>query len=986
MPNFRSSLLPVFIFSHLFSQAPRAQDRSPEASLARVRAGDGLEARLVAAEPLIRQPVSISFDTLGRMWVLEYLQYPNPAGLKPVAQDQFLRTKWDQFPPPPPRGPKGADKLTILSDPDGNGRYRSASTFVDGLNLATGFALGHGGVFVLQAPYLLYYPDRDRNDRPDAPPEVLLSGFGMEDSHAHANSLQWGPDGWLYGAQGSTVTARIRGIEFQQGIWRYHPVTRLFELFSEGGGNTWGLDFDKDGEIISGTNFGDVACLHQRQGAYHVKGFAKHGPLHNPHTYGYFDHIPYKGFQGGHVTCGGIVYQGGGLGPKRENQYIAGNLLSSVVNWHALERQGSSFKATHGGMALNPRDPWFRPIDLLVGPDAGIYVVDWYDKRATHLDPIDNWDKTNGRVYRLHVPGVPAAKWTDLALLTDEKLVELLKHPNIWQRREARRLLTERKASGQVANLKSMARGDQPQAALEAFWALNGVGALDRESILEFLRSPHDPVRMWAIRLACDSGQADPLVVAAIAALLEKETSPMVRAQGACSARRLPPDDCLQILARLTGHSEDLEDPQIPLLLWWALEECASKDPAKAGQWACLPGQWSRPIFTRHLAERLARRLAAENNPSDNAALARLWMATAFSERPVLTTGIAKALAGTSHHRISTDLATLVADLENRPESDSQSFELAARLGSPKARTRAQAICLDKQAPVSRRIQLLGLLCQTNPTWARDSLLALAGDGSQPVALRRAATENLASQPEALWASRLQEMFPALPPEVAGPARRLLLSRAKPARTYLEALDLNPKMGPAPTREESQALVELNDPVITAWVEKKYGKLGTVSGEKQARISYIDLVVGRQPPGNPKRGKELFVKQQCANCHTLFGEGTKLGPDLTTADRGSRRALITHIVEPSGAIRPEFQAHVVETTDGKFITGLLVESAPDTITLADVKNFRTTLKRSDVETMQPANISLMPEKLLDGLSDEQLADFFAYLMAPRKPD
>ena len=118
----------------------------------------------------------------------------------------------------------------------------------------------------------------------------------------------------------------------------------------------------------------------------------------------------------------------------------------------------------------------------------------------------------------------------------------------------------------------------------------------------------------------------------------------------------------------------------------------------------------------------------------------------------------------------------------------------------------------------------------------------------------------------------------------------------------------------------------------------------------------------------------------------MFGEGTKLGPDLTTADRGSRRALITHIVEPSGAIRPEFQAHVVETTDGKFITGLLVESTPDTITLADMKNFRTTLKRSDVETMQPANISLMPEKLLDGLSDEQLADFFAYLMAPRKPD
>ncbi|MFM8934009.1 MAG: c-type cytochrome, partial [Gemmataceae bacterium] len=325
-------------------------------------------------------------------------------------------------------------------------------------------------------------------------------------------------------------------------------------------------------------------------------------------------------------------------------------------------------------------------------------------------------------------------------------------------------------------------------------------------------------------------------------------------------------------------------------------------------------------------------------------------------------------------------------DLEGRPDSDTQALELAARLGSRKARAKAQGTCLDQQVPTSRRVHLLGLLCHTSPTWARKTLLDLVVEGTQPVALRRAAVENLATQPEVLWAGRLQATVPALPPEVAGPARRLLLSRANTARVYLDSLDRNPKLGPVPTREEAQALVELKDPSITAWVEKKYGKIGTVSGEKQARISYIDLVVGRLPPGNPKRGKDLFVKQQCANCHTLFGEGTKLGPDLTTADRGSRRALITHIVEPSGAIRPEFQSHVVETTDGKFITGLMVESPPDTITLADVKNFRTTLKRSDVENIQPANISLMPEKLLDGLTDEQLADFFAYLMAPRKPD
>ena len=974
-----------FFLTLFLASVLRAQERSPEASLARARPGDGLEVRLVAAEPLIRQPVSISFDPSGRMWVLEYLQYPNPAGLKRVAQDQFLRTKWDQVPPPPPRGPRGADKLTILSNPNGKGRYQSAKTFVDGLNLATGFALGQGGVFILQAPYLLFYPDKDNDDRPDAPPEVLLSGFGMEDSHAHANSLQWGPDGWLYGAQGSTVTARIRGIEFQQGIWRYHPVTKQFELFSEGGGNTWGLDFDKDGEIISGTNFGDVACLHQRQGAYHIKGFAKHGPLHNPHTYGYFDHIPYKGFQGGHVTCGGIVYQGGALGEKRENQYIAGNLLSSVVNWHELSPNGSSFTATHGGMALNPRDTWFRPIDLLVGPDAGVYVVDWYDKRATHLDPLDNWDKTNGRVYRLHAPGFQTIQPFDLSKESNTELVLRLSHPNVWMRREARRLLGERKASHQSATLRKMVREGLPQTALEALWALHGTGGLDEAFSLECLVSRHPSVRMWAMRLACDDHTISREMLGRLTTLLKSDPSAMVRAQAACSAKRLPPVDNLAILGSLISHDEDLDDPQIPLLLWWALEESAGKDPLQTAEWASQPAIWNQSIFTRHLAERLARRLIADNIPAENQALAVLWKSAPASGRSLLATGIAKGLAGTAHHRTPPELATVVDDLMQAPRANPQFLEISARLGSAVAKNKAQADCSSQQTPAARRIQLLGLLAQTSPAWTRENLLPLVLNQMEPVAVRRAATELLAGLPESDWAPKLLENLATLPPEITGPGRRLLLSRASTARAFLSKLDALPQTGAAPSREEAQALMELKDPQVTAWVEKKYGKLASVSGEKQARISYIDLMVGRLPPGDPKRGKELFTKQQCASCHTLFGEGIKLGPDLTTADRGSRRALITHIVEPSGAIRPEFQAQVVETTDGKFFTGLIVENTPDSITLADVKNFRTKIPRSQVESITPANNSLMPEKLLDGLTDEQLADFFAYLMATKKP-
>src|SRR6516225_3930264 len=326
-----------------------SQGFSPDDAVKRMKVADGLQVSLVACEPMIRQPVTMSFDDQGRIWAIQYLQYPNPAGLKAVKVDEFLRTKYDKLPEPPPRGPKGEDRITILSDPDEHGRYRKAKDFVGGLNLASGMCLGHGGVVVAQSPYLLFYPDRNADDVPDGDPEVLLTGFGMEDAHAFPNSLQWGPDGWLYGAQGSTVSANIRGIEFQQGIWRYHPLTREFELFAEGGGNTWGLDFDAHGNAIAGTNFGGAAMLHQVQGGYYVKGFAKHGELHNPYAFGYFDHVPYKGFKGGHVTCGGIVYQGGAFPHAYDNTYIAANPLANSLYWHVIETKASSFTAHFGG-------------------------------------------------------------------------------------------------------------------------------------------------------------------------------------------------------------------------------------------------------------------------------------------------------------------------------------------------------------------------------------------------------------------------------------------------------------------------------------------------------------------------------------------------------------------------------------------------------------------------------------------------------------
>ena len=658
-----------------------------------MQVGDGFTAKLVASEPEIRQPLSISFDDRGRMWVIQYLQYPTPAGLKPVKVDQYLRTTYDKLPEPPPRGPKGADRITICEDTDGDGRADKFKDFVSGLNLCSGMAIGHGGVFVAQPPYLLFYADKNHDDLPDGDPEVLLTGFGMEDAHAFANSLTWGPDGWLYGAQGSTVTANIRGIEFQQGIWRYHPITRAFELFAEGGGNTWGVDFDEDGELIAGTNFNEK-MLHQLQGAYYVKNFGKHGALHNPHTYGYFEHVPYDGYKGMHISIGGILYHGGAFGKEFEGKYIFGNTLDHAVYWSTLKPQGSTFTASHGGTLLKTDDELFRPVDCTIGPDGAVYVADWCDKRATHVDPLDTWDRSNGRVYKIEKTGTKTRPGAfDLNKLTNDQLVDLLSNKNVWFARQALRILGERRAGTFVSLQKKLQQTNDPHA-LKYLSALYVSGGFTDPIASEMLRDPSPAIRKWSVRLLGDKGQVAPALGKELAGLARSEPDSTVRAQLACSAKRLPGVQGLPIVRELIRRDEDVGDTFIPLLLWWAIEKNAP-DAALIETLLKTPGDWQTPMMKKHLLERIARRFAAETGSSANAGLEAcsvlLAQAPGAEERSIVLNGMEKSLAG---QRLESTPAALDHWFESAWKTNSGDVNLV-RLGLRMGRTDAHAVASD---------------------------------------------------------------------------------------------------------------------------------------------------------------------------------------------------------------------------------------------------------------------------------------------------
>jgi putative membrane-bound dehydrogenase-like protein len=961
-----------------------AQGFSPEESVRRMKVADGFRVRLVAAEPVVRQPVTLEFDDRGRIWVIQYLQYPTPAGLKPVQVDQYLRTVYDRVPEPPPRGPKGADRISILEDPDGDGRYRKARDFVTGLNLASGMAVGHGGVFVVQPPYLLFYPDRNGDDVPDGDPEVLLTGFGLEDAHALANSIQWGPDGWLYGAQGSTVTAHVRGLEFQQGIWRYHPLTKAFELFAEGGGNTWGVDFDRHGNLIAGTNWGDKAMLHQVQGGYYIKGFGKHGPLHNAHTYGYFDHVPYTGFRGGHVTCGGIVYQGGTFPDSFRDTYVAANPLANAVYWHVLERQGSSFQAHFGGELLLGNDTWFRPIDCLTGPDGAVYVADWYDKRINHVDPVDNWDRSNGRIYKIEpkeprpLPGPRPGRGPALGKLSSKELIGLLDHPDDWYVRTARRLLAERRDPSVVPELRQMVLDNKGQLALEALWALYVSGGFDDAIAQRLFAHPNEDVRTWTVRLLGDASQVSPAVRDRLVALARTETSPVVRGQLACSSKRLPGPDCLAIVGELLRHDEDMSDPQIPLLLWWAVEDKTVSD--REGVLGLLDSAeaWHRPLVHRLLIERLGRRYLDEGTDPGLETCARLLAAApGRDEANLLVRGMEEALQGRKLAHVPAALERQLADLRTKEPNDLTLTRLDVRLGRADAYERVLRLVADPKVGEGERAGLVDLLGQIGTTDCVPVLLRVLGE-ARGDALRGAVLSALQPFPDVRVTDAVLALYPRLSSALRGRAQTLLCGRPASALRFLGAVDSGRVAVKEVPLEQLQRMAHFKSEPIARLLEKHWGKVGPATpGEKISRIRSINLMLTRGH-GDPVNGRLLFQKN-CATCHQLFGEGNKVGPDLTGADRKNREWLITQVVDPSSVIRQEYVAYNVTTTDGRSLTGLLAESTPQAVTLLDGKNERTVIARDKIEELTPSPVSLMPEKLLDPLDDQQICDLFSYL-------
>ncbi len=960
-----------------------AQGYPPAESARRMQVPPNLEVRLIASEPLIRQPVCIEFDDRGRLWAIQYLQYPNPAGLTRTKVDRFSRTEYDRLPEPPPKGPVGADRITILEDTDGDGVADRDRDFVAGLNLTSGLAFGNGGVFVLQTPYLLFYPDRDRDDVPDADPEVLLTGFGMEDAHSVANSMTWGPDGWLYGCQGSTVTAHIRGIEFQQGVWRYHPVSREFELYCEGGGNSWGLDFDRHGRLLYSTNHGGYRLLHGLPGASYWKSFGKHGPLHNPFAFGYFDHAPHKDFRGGHVTVGGIVYRGDGLPVTFRDTYISADLLGHGMHWNEIQPRGSTVATAHAGDFLISNDTWFAPSDVTTGPDGAVYVCDWHDSRTAHPDPDAEWDRSNGRIYRIAKTGQTTPRMDDLSTQTTANLIALHSHPNDWFVRRARRVLAERQDPEAVQPLHTLVTTSTlPQLRLEALWTLASCGGLTDRLALDLLRDADPFLRRALVQLLGDQRTVSTQVIHAMMDIAITEPDVTVRAQLACTARRLPSASAISLAKRLASRNEDQTDPFVPLLLWWAVEQHADAEREAIVEWLCEPATVIQPISQRTILPRFLKRSAAVSDASSLKAVAQILRvtpdpATQLSLLASIEQGFQERRA---NDPIPDELTESVRLLWREDTRDEALLRLAMRLDIPNARQRVSELILDRQASEAERRMGIGIFSDLGRNADVRLLTALVLDELESTEIRLAAIDAVARFARSDVCDALLKIYPSSNPPLRDRLQSALLSRPEWATRFLAEFDA--KLLPVTdlTAERWQGIVQRLDLESRSTISRLWGRVSPPTPEERlAEVRRLNNDL-RAEIGNSEKGHLLFT-QHCATCHRLHGEGQAVGPDLTHANRSDRDYLLVQLVDPNAIIRKEFVTYIAATKDGRILTGLLVEQNAGGVTLLAAKAETLTIAASNLDELRESEASLMPENVLKKLTPQELRDLFAFLQS-----
>lgn len=950
----------------------------------------GFKVEVIAAEPDVQQPVAFAWDERGRIWIAEAYSYPakRPAG-------------------------EGLDKIVILSDEDGDGRFETRKVFAEGLNLVSAIEVGYGGVWVGAAPELLFIPDRNHDDKPDGPPEVLLDGFGFQDTHEALNSFLWGPDGWLYGNQGVFNTARIgkpnvpasQRPELRAGVWRFHPVRHEFEIFAHGGSNPWGLDYDEHGQLFMThcrSYWGRGLTTHVIQGgqfwnqvnANYAPFIIANPPKEFPDLRNYllasarYDHgaggAGVRGsdaIYGGHSHVGTMIYLGDNWPDEFRGHLFTHNLGGHQINQQINKPLGSGYDTVHEGHdMLFCTDPKYVAIDLQYGPDGAVYFIDWYDQQHCHNPNTERWDRSNGRVYRMEWQANYKPVKVNLATKNDLELAQLQSHKNQWYARTARRLLHERAQAQKPVDAKAVAMlenfcFDQKNSAaqLNALWTLHLLGKLEDDDVLRALNDSDEFIRSWAIQLGLEQRNASATMTKKLLALAKNDPSPMVRRYLASAIQRVPAETAWSLIEALGQHAEDKEDRNVPYLLWhgmanqWGESSTKNLDHALAvAAQTKLPQlrdwiHWYAATLEGDALNRVVASLKDLDGEALHRRLAGLWL----------------AMEPRANVPMPAAWQSIAAPLYNSKQAPIQRLaeRLAAAFGDSTAFPRLRDTLANSNGNAAARQHAFAVLSRAQDRASLSTFLTLLDDkGFRADAIKLLARFDAAEIPAAIL-----QRFADFTPAERSAALDALTARAPFAVALLDAIANGKMSRDQLTAFHVRQLASLKNPEVDKRVTATWGRIHQTPGEKQTQIAKLEKIFNEAPlwAYNAGAGRQHFQKL-CVQCHRLGNEGARLGPELTGAGKHGIRYFLENVIDPDAVIGTDFQATIIETKDGESISGLLANETPSAITLRTTAG-ETIISKADIKQKTFSQKSLMPEGLLDSLSEREKIELLKFL-------
>ena len=975
---------------------------SPQQSLEALKLPEGFSATLFAAEPDIQQPIAATTDAKGRLWVCENYTYSESK----VNFDLSLR-----------------DRIVILEDKDGDGKFDERTVFWDQGVRLTSVEIGFDGVYVLCAPQLLFIPDRNHDDIPDGPPQVLLDGWNDNVvRHNIVNGLMWGPDGWLYGRHGIMGTSfvgtpgatRSQRTPINCGVWRYHPIHEKFEVVAHGTTNPWGMDYDKDGNLFMiNTVIGHF--WHVVPGARFDRMYGSH---FNPYTYETIgqtaDHYHWNKdggeawhdtkkigvtketdkYGGGHAHCGLMFYVDDVWPEQYRNTAFTCNLLGHRINNDRIERKGNGFVAKHNEDFAKTSDTWFRGIELVRSHDHGFYILDWQDTGECHEN--DGVHRTSGRIFKVNYKET-ASKAPNLFEKSNEELIKLAFRDR-WHFEKAAMLLRTRMAKSNqdrfplaramidaevrdwedgssnlpyLFNLTKMLEsdsvdglGDSIRKSIElAAPHYNGKAPRHIRESVDYFRHLRDGVALKN-RVTHNHFSTRTSRLAAV-------LSSRVRLEIAATLPKLTPQQRMEVARELVQFSEDADDNNQPLLIWYAIEPLVTKRSSEAVDLALL----SRiPKVTRFIARRLTEEI---DDPAIASQIALLVKKSTGEYTENVLAGIADGLKGRRKVTMPNGWEEAIGKLALSERSKKLANQIGIVFGDGQSLDQVRRIATSSGADPRMRGQAILTLAE----YKADGLTELLNNSFGAKEIRRYVIQAYSFCDDPKIAGKLINQFSNLKPDSQSAAINTLTSRPIWAMQLLKAVEKGRIAKANVTAWHARQIENHGDESLSDKLVAVWGAIRKSSTERLAAIDELKALLTKSEMVTVDRvnGQKLFEKS-CANCHVLFGSGAKIGPDLTGGNRKDLGYLLENIIDPSSSVAESFRTSIINLVDGRTLTGVILKQTTNVVELQTAEKI-ITLDRNDVEAIKPTKNSLMPEGLLNELDAKQRRDLIGYLMS-----